>query len=284
VVGVNQVTSSFVAGLVVSCGAVLVVAGASKLYRGARGADGATAMRRALRMPRHQWRRAELAVGAAELAMGVLVCSRASRVLGGVGLASFGVVFCVLLGYVRVKRIPGDCGCISWRPGSETAPEPATWRAMVRSGMLVGVGIVSVVVRADTAGPPDLAWFAGGMLAGGIALVLLSMHMPVRTPVCRRPPWRRVRTKLRVLAGHEMFAAMAASAGPFGPVARYRRTGCTDEFWFTTAAEPGRQAVVFRVSHAAPDGRLAVHASVRDGRTPGTTWPPRVVSVQDLPG
>jgi hypothetical protein len=194
------------------------------------------------------------------------------------------VVFCVLLGYVRVKRIPGDCGCISWRPGSETASEPATWRAMVRGGMLVGVGIVSVVVRADTAGPPDLAWFAGGMLAGGIALVLLSMHMPVRTPVCRRPPWRRMRTKLRVLAGHEMFAAMAASAGPFGPVARYRRTGCTDEFWFTTAAEPGRQAVVFRVSHAAPDGRLAVHASVRDGRPPGTTWPPRVVSVQDLPG
>ena len=153
-VGVNQVTSSFVAGLVVSCGAVLVVAGASKLYRGARGADGATAMRRALRMPRHQWRRAELAVGAAELAMGVLVCSRASRVLGGVGLASFGVVFCVLLGYVRVKRIPGDCGCISWRPAPETAPEPATWRAMVRGGMLVGVGIVDVVVRADTAGPP----------------------------------------------------------------------------------------------------------------------------------
>ena len=84
-VGVNQVTSSIVAGCVVSCGAVLVVAGASKLYRGARGVDGATAMRRALRMPRQQWRRAELAVGAAELAMGVLVCSRASPVLGGAG-------------------------------------------------------------------------------------------------------------------------------------------------------------------------------------------------------
>ena len=282
-VGVNQVTSSIVAGCVISCGAVLVVAGASKLYRGARGVDGATAVRHALRMPRHHWRRAELAVGAAELAMGVLVCSGASRVIGGVGLASFGAVFCVLLGYVRVKRVPGDCGCIRWRSAPETAQEPATWRAMARSGMLFVVGIVAVTVPADTAGAPNWAWFGGGMLAGGTVLVLLSMHMPVLTPGCRRP-WRRMRTKLRVLAGHEMFAAMAASAGPFGPVARYRRTGCTEEFWFTTATGPGRQAVIFRVSHAAPDGRLAVHASVRDGRMPGTTWPPRAVSVQDLPG
>ncbi len=72
---VNHVTSSIAAGYVASCGAVLVVAGASKLYRSARGVDGATAIRRALRMPRHQWRRAELAVGATEFAMGMFVCS-----------------------------------------------------------------------------------------------------------------------------------------------------------------------------------------------------------------
>ena len=282
-VGINQVTSSIVAGCVVSCGAVLVVAGASKLYRSARSVDGATAIRRALRMPRHQWRRAELAVGTAEFAMGVFVCSRASPVLGGVGLASFGMVFCVLLGYVRVKRVPGDCGCIRWRPAPETAPEPVTWRAMVRGGMLLGVGIVSAIVPADTAGAPYRAWFGGGMLVGGTVLVLLSMPMPVRTPVCRRALWRRMRGTLRVLAGHEVFAAMAASAGPFEPVARHRRTGCTDEFWFTAAAGPGSQAVVFRVSHVAHDGRLAVHASLRDGRTPGTIWPARAVKVQDLP-
>ena len=185
-VGGNQVTSSIVAGCVVSCGAVLVVAGASKLYRGARRVDGDTAIRRALRMPRHQWRRAELAVGATEFAMGVFVCSGASPVLGGVGLASFGMVFCALLGYVRVKRVPGDCGCIRWRPAPEASPEPATWRAMVRGGMLFGVGIVSVIVPADTAGAPYRAWFGGGMLAGGTVLVLLSMPVPVRTPVCRR--------------------------------------------------------------------------------------------------
>ena len=282
-VGTNQVTSSIVAGFAVSCGAVLVVAGASKLYRSARRVDGATAIRRALRMPRHQWRRAELAVGATEFAMGVFVCSRASPVLGGAGLALFGMVFCVLLGYVRAKRVPGDCGCIRWRPAPETAPEPATWRAMVRGGMLFGVGIVSVIVPADTAGAPYRAWFGGGILAGGAVLVLLSTPMPVRTPVCRRALWRRMRGTLRVLAGHEIFAAMAASAGPFEPVARYRRTGCTDEFWFTAAAGPGRQAVVFRVSHVAHDGRLAVHASLRDDRMPGTIWPARAVKVQELP-
>ncbi len=282
-IGSNQVTSSIVAGFVVSCGAVLVVAGASKLYRSARSINGATAIRRALRVPQHQWRRAELAVGITEFAMGVFVCSRASPVLGGVGLASFGMVFCVLLGYVRVKQVPGDCGCIRWRPARETEPEPATWRAMVRGGMLFGVGIVSVIVPVGTAGAPYRAWFGGGMLAGGTVLVLLSMPMPVRTPVCRRALWRRMRGTLRVLAGHEIFAAMAASAGPFEPVARYRRAGCTDEFWFTAAAGPGRQAVVFRVSHVAHDGRLAVHASLRDGRTPGTIWPARAVKVQDLP-
>ncbi len=282
-VGSNQVTSSIVAGCVVSCGVVLVVAGASKLYRSARRVDGATALRSALRMSRHQWRRAELAVGATEFAMGVFVCSGASPLLGGVGLASFGMVFCVLLGYVRVKRIPGDCGCIRWRPAPETSPEPTTWRAMVRAGMLFGVGIVSVIVPADTAGASYRAWFCGGMLASGTALVLLSLPVPVRTPVCGRALWRRMRGTLRVLAGHEIFAAMAASAGPFEPVVRYRRTGCTDEFWFTAAAGPGSQAVVFRVSHAAHDGRLAVHASLRDGRTPGTIWPARAVKVQDLP-
>ncbi len=282
-VGSNQVTSSIVAGCVVSCGVVLVVAGASKLYRSARRIDGATAIRRTLRVPRRQWRRAEVAVGATEFAMGVFVCSGASPVLGGVGLASFGMVFCVLLGYVRVKRVPGDCGCIRWRPAPETAPEPTTWRAMLRSGMLFGVGIVSVIFPADAAGALYLAWFGGGMLAAGTVLVLLSMPVPLRTPVCRRPLWRRMRATLRVLAGHEIFAAMAASAGPFGPVVRYHRTGCTDEFWFTAAAGQGSQAVVFRVSHAAHGGRLAVHASLRDGRTPGTTRPTRAVSVPDLP-
>ena len=282
-VDINQITSSIVAGWVVSCGAVLVVAGASKLYRGARDLDGGMAIRRLLRMPRRQWRRAELAVGGLEFATGVLVCSGANPALGGVGMAALASVFCVLLGYMRVKRVRGDCGCIRWRSAPETTPEAVTWRAMARSGMLFGAGIAGAIGLADVTGASGRAWFAAGILAGGIVLALLSVSMPMLTPVCRRPLWRRMRTTLNTLAGHEIFTAMAASAGPFEPVAWYRRTGCTDEFWFPSAAGQSSQAVVFRVSHTAPGGRLAVHASLQDGRTRGTTWPTRAVSAPNLP-
>ena len=249
------------------------MAGAGKLYRGARDLDGGTAIRRALRMPRRRWRRAELAAGGLECATGLLVCSRTHPALGGAGMAALASVFCVLLGYLRIKRVPGGCGCIRWRPARETTPETVTWRAMARGGMLFGAGIADAIIPADVTGASHRAWFAAGILAGGTVLVLLSASMPVLTPVCRRPLWRPMRATLRALAGHEIFAAMAASAGPFGPVARYRRTGCTDEFWFPPAAAQGSQAVVFRVSRTAPGGRLAVHASLRDGRTPDLAGP-----------
>jgi hypothetical protein len=282
-VDINQVTSSIVAGWVVSCGVVLVVAGASKLYRGARDLDGGAAIWRLLRMPRRQWRRAELAAGGLECATGMLVCSGANPALGGVSMAALASVFCVLLGYMRVKRVRGDCGCIRWRPAPETTPEAITWRAMARSTMLFGAGIAAAIVPADVTSASGRAWFAAGILAGGTVLTLLSVRMPMRTPVCRRPFGHRTRATLNTLAGHEIFAAMAASAGPFEPVAWYRRTGCTDEFWFPSPAGQSSQAVVFRVSHTAPGGRLAVHASVQDGRTRGTTWPGRAVSVPNLP-
>jgi hypothetical protein len=283
-VDINQVTSSIVAGWVVSCGVVLVVAGASKLYRGARDLDGGTAVRRLLRMPRHQWRRTELAVGGLECATGILVCSGANPALGGIAMAALAGVFCVLLGYMRVKRVPGDCGCIRWRPAPETTRQAVTWRAMARSGMLFGAGIAGAVGAADVTSASGGGWFAAGILAGGTVLALLSAPMPVLTPVCRRPLWRGTRATLNTLAGQEIFAAMAASAGPFEPVAWHRRTGCTDEFWFRSAAGPSGQAVVFRVSHTAPGGRLAVHASRQDGRARETTWPARAVSVPNVPG
>ena len=281
---INQVVSSIAAGWVVSCGGVLVVAGASKLYRGARDLDGGTAVRRLLRMPRHQWRRAELAVGGLECATGILVCSGVNPALGGIAMAALASVFCVLLACVRVKRVTGDCGCIRWRPAPETTQQAFTWRAMARSGMLFGAGIAGAAGAADMTGASGGAWFAAGILAGGTVLALLSVPMPVLTPVCRRPLWRGTRAALTALAGQEIFAAMAASAGPFEPVAWHRRTGCTDEFWFRSAAGPSSQAVVFRVSHTAPGGRLAVHASRQDGRAPGTTWPAQALSVPNVPG
>ena len=112
--------------------------------------------------------------------------------------------------------------------------------------------------------------------------MLLSMPVPVRTPVCRRPLWRKTRTTLRALASHSSFAAMAESAGPFGPMVRYRRTGCTDEFWFTVPPGQGNLAVVFQVNGAAPGARLAVHVSLQDVPTSGAGSPARTITVADV--
>lgn len=281
-IGINQVIGSVISGCAVSCGAVLAVAGASKLYRGIRGLDDMTAIRRALRMPRRPWRLFGLIAGATECAVGAVVCSGAYPVLGGASLAALGALFCALLAYVLVKQVPGGCGCISWRTATEPAAEALTWRAFARGGMLLGVGIASMVASAGAADAPRQYWFGAGVAAGVAVLVLLSMRGPVRTPVCRRPLWRTTHTTLRALASHEMFAAMAESAGPFGPVARYRRTGCTDEFWFTALADQASQAVVFRVRRPAPGARLAVHTSLRDPRTPRTSWPSRAITVADV--
>jgi hypothetical protein len=258
------------------------VAGASKLYRGIRGLDDMTAIRRALRMPRRQWRLFGLIAGGTECVAGAVVIRGAYPVLGGVILATFGAVFCALLAHLLVKHVPGGCGCISWRTSTEPAADALTWRAMARGGMLLGVGVAYAVVSAGAANAPRQFWFGAGVAAGMTALVLLSLPRPVRTPVCRRPLWRTTHTTLRVLASHEMFAAMADSAGPFGPEARYRRAGCTDEFWFTPLAGQGSQAVVFRVHRPAPGARLAVHTSLRDPRTPGTSWPARAITVADV--
>jgi len=282
VIGINQVIGSVISGYAASCGALLVVAGASKLYRGMRGLDDMTAIRRALRMPRRQWRLFGLTAGGTECVTGAVACSGAYPLLGGVSLAALGAVFCALLGYVLIKQVPGGCGCIRWRTATETAAEAPTWRVMARSSMLLGAGIAYTVVSADVANAPRRYWFGAGVAAGITVLVLLSLPGPIHTPVCRRPLWRQTRITLRALASHEMFAAMAGSAGPFGPVARYRRAGCTDEFWFTVPAGQGRRAVVFQVHRTAPGARLAVHASLRDVRTSEASWPGRAITVADV--
>lgn len=281
-IGINQVIGSAIAGCAASCGAVLVVAGTSKLYRGIRGFDDLTAIRRALRMPSRQWRLFGLTAGGVECVAGALVCSGAYPVLGGVSLAALGAVFCAVLGYVVFAHVPGTCGCIRWRAATETGAEALTWRALARSGMMFGVGVAYMVVSVGAAHAPRQYWFGPGFVVGTAVLVLLSMPMPVRTPVCRRPLWRKTRTTLRALAHHKSFAAMAESAGPFGPIAWYRRTGCTDEFWFTVPPGQGNLAVVFQVNRAAPGARLAVHTSLRDVLTSGATWPTRTITVADV--
>ena len=217
--------SLFLAGCVASCGVLLVVAGAGKVYRAARRVPDASAVRRALGVTRRRWRRVETAAGLVEGAAGVIVCA----------------------------------------------------------GVYPAAGAVFLRGQAGAFGRP---WFWAGILAGGAVLVLLSARALPRTPVCRRPVWFPARATLRTLAGHGVFEAMAESAGPFGPVVRYRRSGCSEEFWFTTAAGPGRadddaaRAVVFQARYGAPGGSLAVQASVRDAPAPGD-WPARAIGARD---
>jgi hypothetical protein len=274
------------AGCVASCGAVLVLAGLSKIYRGLRGIDGDSAIRRALRMPRRRWRHAEMTVGGLECLTGMVVCAGLYPVAGGAAMAALGAVFCALLGYARVTRAVGGCACMNWRKTAGPAAGTVTWRATARSGMLLGAGVAGAVTGATRTGAFDRAWFGAGVLAGGLIFVLLSTRLAVRTPVCHRRLWRPARAALRLLAAHETFAAMAASAGPFRPVAGYRRDGCTEEFWLTPAAWPGpgpggTRAVVFRVSYPVPGAPAAVHASLQDVQAMAAGRPPRMISAPD---
>jgi hypothetical protein len=146
-----------------------------------------------------------------------------------------------------------------------------SWREIARAALVAVAGAAGAVFLRGQAGALGRPWFCAGILAGGAVLVLLSTRARPRTPVCRRPVWFPARATLRALAGHAVFEAVAESAGPFGPVVRYRRAGCSEEFWFTPLLPPadergggGRRAVVFHVRHAAPGEDLAVQASVRD--------------------
>ena len=277
-ISINQVTASVIAGCAVSCGATLAVAGAGKLYRAARGLDDTTAIRRALRMPRHRWRHLTWAAGGVECAAGVLVCSRAYPAVGGASMAVLGAGFCALLGYVLVQRVPGGCGCIRWGATAEAA-DSVTWRSVARGALLFAAGAADALVRADAAAASERGWFMAGIITGGIALVGLSVRMPAHTPFCRRPLLRRTQAMLGALARYETFAAMAASAGPFSPVVRHRRTGCTDEFWFTPADGQADQAVIFRVNHSVNSPLPAVHISLWDSRAPAVSWPDRTVTL-----
>jgi hypothetical protein len=250
----------FLAGCVASCGALLVLAGLSKLYRSARRMDGSTAIWRALRIPRRLVPLAELAVGSAECLTGAAVCARIDQVAAGSAMAGLGAAFSILLWYVRANRVPGGCGCIGLRKRAEAAAATVTRRAVLRAAALLAAGIAAACGGITTA---HGVWFYAGFLSGGVVLMLLSTQATPRTPRCSRPLWRPARASMRALTGHEVFAAMASAAGPFGPDVAYRQAGCVDEFRFPVAGGDGGRAVVFRVSYEAPGGALTVHASVR---------------------
>jgi hypothetical protein len=262
---VTGMVSGAAAGCAESCGAVLILAGASKLYRGVRGLPSSSAIRRALRLTKRRWRHAELAAGGVECAVGLIICTRLAPLPAGAAMAVLGAAFCVALGYTRAKGVPGGCGCVQWRATTVTGAQAVSWREIARGAVLSGAGAAQAVGAALGPVAVDPGWFGAGTAAGAAVLVLLSTSSPLRTPVCHRGFWRPARAALRELTGHAVFTAMAESAGPLGPVAGHRRTGCADEFWFPVAAETGAgRTVLFQVRHDRSGGTLAVRASVRD--------------------
>jgi hypothetical protein len=279
--GTGSGASLFLAGCVASCGVLLVVAGASKLQRAARRVPGDSAVRRALGVSRRWWRRAEPAIGVLECAVGAVVFAGVYPAAGGAAMAGLGAGFCGLLGYARAHRVPGGCGCVQWR-GPAQAAGMVSGREIARGVLVAVAGVGGAVFLRGEAGALGRPWFWAGAVAGGAVLILLGMRTLPRTPVCRRPVWFPARATLRALAGHGVFEAMAESAGPFGPVVRYRRAGCGEEFWFTSLpplADDRDRAVVFQVRHRAPGEDLAVQASLRDARAAGG-WPDRAIAVR----
>jgi hypothetical protein len=272
------------AGCVASCGVLLVLAGASKLYRAARRVPDDSAVRRALGVTRRRWRRAEPAIGILECAVGTIVCAGVYPAAGAAAMAGLGAGFCVLLGYARANRVPGGCGCIEWRTVPAQAAGMVSGREIARGAVVAVAGAAGALFLRGEAGAFGRPWFWAGVAAGGAGLAVLSLRALPRTPVCRRPAWFPARATLRALAEHGVFEAMAESAGPFGPVVRYRRAGCREEFWFTPLLPPAGErdrdrAVVFQVRHRAPGEDLAVQASLRDARAAGG-WPGRAIAAR----
>ena len=170
---IDHGTSQLAGGFAASCGVLLMLAGVSKEYRAARGFDGDTAIRRALRIPRPRWRRVERVAGGLEVATGVAVCAGASPLpghaaaaaVGGGVMAGLGAAFCVLLGYARAKRLTGGCGCIEWRPSAVAKAQPVSWREIARSAVLLAAGVAAAVLHPGAGGFRP-AWFGAGLLAG----------------------------------------------------------------------------------------------------------------------
>ncbi len=258
-------------GAVAGCGVLLVLSGAAKLVRTARGTGGGTAVQKALRLSDVPWRVFQAVAGAAELAIGLLVCAGVRPAVVDTLMACQGVVFVALLTHVMRKRIPGDCGCLTRRrPSSPEASAVTRW-TVARAAFiaLAGGAGAALGVRSPAASSRSGEVFAWAVALATAAL-LAAVDLELRTPRCRRSLLFPVRTTLAEVTGHTIYRAMAASLGGTGERVLFRRAGCVDEFWFP-AHGSGRDDPRYLEIKAgrAASGALTLKAVIAEQAPPG---------------
>ena len=254
---------TFLEGCVASCGLLLIVAGAGKLYASASNRSGADAIRRALGIKQRTGRVIELALAVTELIVGVIAILGLFPVCDGAAMAVLGITFCALLGYVRLSRAPGGCGCL----GIFRNQHAVSMRTVTRAGLLICAGLAEIITRQNGIDRWSRPSFVLGIVSGSILLIALSDEFDLRTPVCHRPLLRAGAATMKALTQSSVFQAVATVAGPF-TMPTHQRIGCTDEYRFTSAKDADR-VVVFQVSHPKRGG-VAVRALLG-----GTLYVPR---------
>lgn len=253
--------SIILSGAVLACGALLVLAGAAKLFRAVRRAGSGGAIRTALRISPRNWRWIEPAAGLAEAATGMAVCAGFHPAAAGTALAVQGALFSGLLAHARRVKAPGGCACVR---STDDRNAVIGWPVQARAAWLLTAGVIEAVVRLPRPTPTTGPGVAVGLAALGALVLMLGAEETWRTPRCRRPIWLPRRRTVKALMGHGVFGAMANAVGPFTEGFSYHRDGCVDEFRFAVVPRAGRtgRAVAFRVSRTAHGGTVAVEARI----------------------
>jgi hypothetical protein len=246
---VTDLAPLLLAGAVAGCAALLILAGAGKVYRSRRVPE-ESAIQRALRIGPGPWWRVQLAIGVAELVTGVAVLVRIQPLVAGIAMAAQGAVFSATLAYVRYAKIRGACGCVL-----PSAKQRVTWRDQARAVVVLGGGIVAATAHFPPLWTPSFGLVA--LVGAVVTVVLAGVDQSWQTPVCHRRWWRPMWATVADLRRHPVYARMTAAGDLVGETFGHRRSGCTDEFWFPTTAEG---MVFFRVTRSKPTHALAVHA------------------------
>jgi hypothetical protein len=253
-------------GAVAGCGALLVLSGAAKLVRTARGTGGGTAVQKALRLGDVRWRSVQAVAGTAELAVGLLVCAGPYPVAADALMAGQGILFVALLSHLIRERTPGDCGCVVRRRPSSPGKSATTRWALARAVFVALAGGAGAAVRAHS---PSALPRSGEAFAWAVALatsaLLAAVDLGPRTPRCRRSFLFPVRSTLAEVTAHSSYQAMAASLGGTGERVLFRRTGCVDEFWFPAhrSGRDDQRYLEIKASRVA-SGTLALRAAVAE--------------------